>query len=62
MSLAAAEEALRLRTAAYQIGDATGIEVLDAQTQLNNARLAAALAGLQWEVAREQLRFATGEN
>jgi outer membrane protein TolC len=58
--LAAQEEAYRLRHVAYEVGRATSLEVLDAQTQLVNARINAALAQIRYEVAREEVRFVSG--
>lgn len=61
-SLAAAEEAYRVRLALFQNGRATTVEVIDTETALTNARSDAMNARIDLRVARARLINATGRD
>jgi outer membrane protein TolC len=60
--LAAATESYRVRRALFQNGRATSSELLDAETELTRARLAALNARIEQRVARIRLAYASGSN
>jgi outer membrane protein len=60
--LAAAEEGRRLRLELLALQRATGVEVVDAETELTRARISALDAQIDERVARLRLRHATGED
>lgn len=59
-SLAAAEESHRVRRVLFQNGRATSVEVMDAEFELTQARLAAVNARIQLRAARVRLDYALG--
>jgi outer membrane protein TolC len=61
-SLAAAEEAHRVRRVLFQNGRATSVEVMDAELELTRARLVAVTARIDLRVARVRLDYALGRN
>lgn len=61
-SLAAAEEAYRVRRVLFQNGRATSVELLDAELDLTRARLLAVSARIDVRVARVRLDYATGRS
>ncbi|MEZ4367016.1 MAG: TolC family protein [Kofleriaceae bacterium] len=60
--LAAAEEGYRLRQELLSLQRATAVEIVDAETELTRARIAAVDARIDERVARLRLRHATGED
>jgi outer membrane protein TolC len=58
--LAAAEEGHRVRTKLYAIGQATTLEVAEAETQLERARFGVVEAGIQRRVGEARLGYALG--
>lgn len=60
-SLAAAEEAYRVRRVLFQNGRATSVELLDAELDLTRARLLAVNARIDLRVARVRLDYAVGQ-
>lgn len=61
-ALAAAEEGYRVRQALLAAERATAIELIDAETELTRARIAAIDALINRRIARAQLAHATGED
>ncbi len=59
--LAAAEEAYRVRQALLAAQRATAVELVDAETELTRARIAALNSRIDLRVALAQLAYATGE-
>ena len=60
--LAAAEESYRVRKELLAAERATAVEIVDAETQLTQARFAAINARIDLRVALSQLRHATGQD
>jgi outer membrane protein TolC len=60
--LAAAEESLRVRRELFKNGKATGVDMIDAETELTRARLNQLNARVGLAVARTKLAHATGSD
>jgi outer membrane protein TolC len=60
--LETAEEAYRMKTVLFQNGSATTLDVLDAETDVGRARLAAANYRYEYAIALVRLAYAIGES
>jgi outer membrane protein len=60
VSVAAAEEDLRVQQQRYQLGASTILDALTSQTTLNQARLALIQARFNYRVAKAQLEALVG--
>jgi outer membrane protein len=59
-SVRAAEESYRARADLFRVGRATSTELIDAETELLSAKLAATNARIDWVVSAERLGYAVG--